>query len=153
MALWLCGWVGRGVWGPGDTLVLGRARLKLSPHSEDMLPPWATPGLQAEIANIQKEKERIATTTIDDELAADPELAKVRPAVVVLGGGQKLVVCDAGSKPSAAHPAHDHVHGVMVQVPAALIALSIPPIPPHPLCCRRWTRRCRRTTSWSELAC
>lgn len=88
MALWLCGWVGRGVWGPGDTLVLGRARLKLSPHSEDMLPPWATPGLQAEIANIQKEKERIATTTIDDELAADPELAKVRPAVVVVGGGR-----------------------------------------------------------------
>jgi hypothetical protein len=34
--------------------------------------------VQAEIAAIQKEKERIATTTIDDELAADPELAKVR---------------------------------------------------------------------------
>ncbi|EFN57368.1 hypothetical protein CHLNCDRAFT_56064 [Chlorella variabilis] len=32
--------------------------------------------IQTEIANIQKEKERIATTTIDDELAADPELAK-----------------------------------------------------------------------------
>jgi hypothetical protein len=31
---------------------------------------------QAEIVNIQKEKKRIATTTIDDELAADPELAK-----------------------------------------------------------------------------
>jgi F-type H+-transporting ATPase subunit d len=34
--------------------------------------------IEAEIAAIQKEKERIATTTIDDELAADPELAKVR---------------------------------------------------------------------------
>lgn len=32
--------------------------------------------IQGEISNIQKEKERIATTTIDDELAADPELAK-----------------------------------------------------------------------------
>lgn len=32
---------------------------------------------QAEIVNIQKEKERITTTTIDDELAADPEMAKV----------------------------------------------------------------------------
>ena len=34
--------------------------------------------LQAEIAAIQKEKERIVTTTIDDELAADPKLAAVR---------------------------------------------------------------------------
>ena len=33
--------------------------------------------VQAEIVNIQKEKERIATTTIDDELAADPQMAKV----------------------------------------------------------------------------
>lgn len=40
-----------------------------------ILPSPASP--QAEIANIQKEKARIATTTIDDELAADPELAKV----------------------------------------------------------------------------
>ncbi|KAL4859752.1 Cytochrome P450 710A2 [Chlorella vulgaris] len=32
--------------------------------------------IEAEIVNIQKEKKRIATTTIDDELAADPEMAK-----------------------------------------------------------------------------
>lgn len=37
--------------------------------------------LQQELSNLQKEKERIATTTIDDELAADPKLAEVR------GGG------------------------------------------------------------------
>lgn len=33
--------------------------------------------LQKELASIQQEKERIATTTIDDELAADPKLAEV----------------------------------------------------------------------------
>lgn len=33
--------------------------------------------IRTEIANIQKEKERIATTTIDEELAADPKLAEV----------------------------------------------------------------------------
>lgn len=32
--------------------------------------------VQAEIANIQKEKARIATATIDDEMAADPKLAE-----------------------------------------------------------------------------
>lgn len=32
--------------------------------------------IKEELVNIQKEKQRIATTTIDDELAADPELAK-----------------------------------------------------------------------------
>lgn len=31
---------------------------------------------QAEIASIQQEKERIATTTVDAELAADPKLAQ-----------------------------------------------------------------------------
>ncbi|KAK9788838.1 hypothetical protein WJX73_009644 [Symbiochloris irregularis] len=32
--------------------------------------------LEQDIKNVQAEKERIATTTIDEELAADPELAK-----------------------------------------------------------------------------
>lgn len=32
--------------------------------------------IQKELASLQKEKERIATTTIDDELAADPKLAE-----------------------------------------------------------------------------
>lgn len=44
-------------------------------HQPQML---ARSALQKELTNIQKEKERISTTTIDDELAADPKLAEVR---------------------------------------------------------------------------
>lgn len=39
------------------------------------LPCPALPLPQAEIGALQQEKERIATTTIDDELAADPKTA------------------------------------------------------------------------------
>lgn len=38
-------------------------------------PTRAAPHPQAEIGALQQEKERIATTTIDDELAADPKTA------------------------------------------------------------------------------
>lgn len=37
----------------------------------------APPCPQAELANIQKEKERLDTTTVDEELARNPEMAKV----------------------------------------------------------------------------
>ena len=47
--------------------------LTLLPHAH----ACPSRAVQAEIVNIQKEKERIATTTIDDELAADPQMAKV----------------------------------------------------------------------------
>ncbi len=49
-------------------------------HPPRMLALHLSGALQKELANIQKEKERISTTTIDDELAADPKLAEVRAA-------------------------------------------------------------------------
>lgn len=92
--------------------------------------PISLPVVQTEIANIQKEKERIATTTIDDELAADPELAKV------WRGSQSAL----GRHPGRPRP----IAAVAPPVPAMTDALLCRQRGP----CRRWTRRCRRTTSW-----
>ena len=41
-------------------------------------PPVVPPSPQKELDSLQREKDRIATTTVDDELAADPKLAEVR---------------------------------------------------------------------------
>ena len=112
-------------------------------------PPAAPWLLQGELAAIQKEKERLDTTTIDEELAANPELAKV-------GGAGSLPVATPPARvvPLASVRPSEWARSALLLLLLLLLLLGC-----WSICCARmrvpcW-HACRRAvqgTSWRCLA-